>query len=441
MEKIFLELLTANLAAIIKPKYTRLISHGFFFDTKLIYSLTWIYKYYFELPVFLFLPKCVNINLDNFNKLVGDYPLTQEDVGVCSLESVENINSKVIIFGFADFTFNELAILNKRRINTRIKALKGKVIVLSYSSLKVLDLVALDSFVCIELAPFPLFSFDYLDFLDNDEETYLSKVESLVEFIDTNKNKKIYLSLELPISKILHIEKLIPTFSRKETGGSVINSSKTIQKTFLTGVYDIYIFINQPFIYPLDFMYYLKELKSNSVVYLDSSHIDLLNKIQIQKMLPRNIVKDSNEYPTYKDLIKDLPDSDPIIVSEAYYNFDTSEPIKQMDLYNLAKKDYDIIRYYVKIKLNGKLDIDVKTCQLSAPCSPKDRSKKLNSLSNKISSYDYRCDVTCEIFRDYTIGVIVWNEMFADRKQLKLVKNQTFVHQTTSGTWKFTTVN
>ena len=73
--------------------------------------------------------------------------------------------------------------------------------------------------------------------------------------------------------------------------------------------------------------------------------------------------------------------------------------------------------------------------------NPINNSIALNSLSNKISSYDYRCDVTCEIFRDYTIGVIVWNEMFADRKQLKLVKNQTFVHQTTSGTWKFTTVN
>ena len=432
MEKIFLELLTANLATIIKPKYNKLISHGFFFDTKLVYSLTWIYKYYFELPVFLYLPKCVNINLDEFNKLVGDYPLTQEDMGICSLESIENINSKVIIFGFADLIFNELVTF-KRRINTRIKALKGKVIILSYSSLKILDLVALDSFECIEFTPLP--TFDYIDLLDNDEEIYLSNVESLVEFIDTNKDKKIYLSLELPVSKILYIEKLLPSFTRKETGGSVINSSKTLQKTFLTGVYDIYIFINQPFIYPLDFMYYLKEAKSG-MVYVDSSYIN--HPIKIKE---RFVYKDSVEYPTYKELIKDLSDTDPVVVSEAYYNFDTSEPIKQMDLYNLSKKDYDTIRYYVKIKLNGKFDIDVKTCQLSAPCSPKDRSKKLNSLSNKISSYDYRCEVTCEIFRDYTIGVILWNEMFADRKPLKMIKGSLFVHQTTNGSWKFTTVN
>ena len=432
MEKIFLELLTANLATIIKPKYNKLISHGFFFDTKLVYSLTWIYKYYFELPVFLYLPKCVNINLDEFNKIVGDYPLTQEDMGICSLESIENINSKVIIFGFADLIFNELVTF-KRRINTRIKALKGKVIILSYSSLKILDLVALDSFECIEFTPLP--TFDYIDLLDNDEEIYLSNVESLVEFIDTNKDKKIYLSLELPVSKILYIEKLLPSFTRKETGGSVINSSKTLQKTFLTGVYDIYIFINQPFIYPLDFMYYLKEAKSG-MVYVDSSYIN--HPIKIKE---RFVYKDSVEYPTYKELIKDLSDTDPVVVSEAYYNFDTSEPIKQMDLYNLSKKDYDTIRYYVKIKLNGKFDIDVKTCQLSAPCSPKDRSKKLNSLSNKISSYDYRCEVTCEIFRDYTIGVILWNEMFADRKPLKMIKGSLFVHQTTNGSWKFTTVN
>ena len=79
---------------------------------------------------------------------------------------------------------------------------------------------------------------------------------------------------------------------------------------------------------------------------------------------------------------------------------------------------------------------------MAAPCSPKDRSKKLNSLSNKISSYDYRCDVTCEIFKDYTIGVILWNETFANRKIILTdLKNQTFIYQTTSGKWKYTTVN
>jgi hypothetical protein len=105
--------------------------------------------------------------------------------------------------------------------------------------------------------------------------------------------------------------------------------------------------------------------------------------------------------------------------------------------------DYSQIRNFVKQKLSNKLDLEIKTCQLSAPCSPKDRSKKLNSLSNKISSYDYRCDVTCEIFKDYTIGVIVWNETFANRKEINLniLKNQTFVYQLTNGNWKYTTIH
>jgi hypothetical protein len=129
------------------------------------------------------------------------------------------------------------------------------------------------------------------------------------------------------------------------------------------------------------------------------------------------------------------------VVSEYYYNFESSKQIKSLDLQNLSKKDYDLIRNFVKVKLTGKMDLDVKTCQLSAPCSPRDRSKKLNSLSNKISSYDYRCDVTCEIFSDYTIGVILWNETFSNRTNTFIVpKNQAFINQTTRGTWKFTSI-
>ena len=78
---------------------------------------------------------------------------------------------------------------------------------------------------------------------------------------------------------------------------------------------------------------------------------------------------------------------------------------------------------------------------MSTQCSPKDRSKKLNSLANKISSFDYRCDITCEIFKDYTIGVLVWNEVFADRTEIDLsniIGN--YVYQTTNGNWKFTSI-
>ena len=153
----------------------------------------------------------------------------------------------------------------------------------------------------------------------------------------------------------------------------------------------------------------------------------------------RIVIKDSKEYNSYDELMEDCTD-DAVIVSESYYSFVAPKSIQQFDLSELTKKEYDLIRSFVKLKLSSNC-IEINTCQLSAPCSPKDRSKKLNSLSNKISSYDYRCDATCEIFRDYTIGVVVWNETFANRKQLTITKNQTFIYQTTSGTWKFTNVN
>ena len=186
--------------------------------------------------------------------------------------------------------------------------------------------------------------------------------------------------------------------------------------------------------------------KNYSEVYFDSSRVKnintSLNSINSDSTTQRTIIKDSKEYSTYDELVKNLPENEPIIVSEAYYNFEAPKSIQEFDLSNLSKRQYEIIRSFVKVKLMGKMDLDIKTCQLSSPCSPKDRSKKLNSLSNKISSYDYRCDVTCEIFKDFTIGVILWNETFSNRKTMEIekLKNQVFIHQTTSGTWKYTTI-
>ena len=444
MENIFLNLLTPELVNITKPKFNKLISYGYFFDIKLVYSLAWIYKYYFEENFILFLPKCINIEetLSTFNELVGQFVLTEEDICYCTLETIGNLTGKVVIYGFGDFIFNELVILNKRRINTILKSCKCKVIILSYTSLKSLDLISFDSFEYFEMKNELFFDFNYIDLLD--PNLFDSNVESLVEFISENKDKSIYLSLNLGISKILQIEKLLKDssiyVSRKESfSGVVINSSKTIEKSFLKNKYDIYIFITQNFDYPLDLLYYLKE-SSNAVIYIDSSKIkninDSLKNIKNSNDIERTIIKDSKEFDSYKEIEKEVTDG--TVVSEKYYKFESPESIQKLNLSNLTKKDYDIIRNYVKLRL---VDLDIKTCQLSAPCSPKDRSKKLNSLSNKISSYDYRCDVTCEIFKDFTIGVVVWNEMFANRKSLKVLKNQSFIYQTTSGKWKFTTVN
>ena len=154
--------------------------------------------------------------------------------------------------------------------------------------------------------------------------------------------------------------------------------------------------------------------------------------------IPRYTIKDSQEYNTYQDLIKDAQ-FEPIIITEYYCKLQLEG---KYNLSSLSKKDYESIRHFIKTKLITKFDMDIKTCQLSYPCSPKDRSKKLNSLSNKISSYDYRCNVTCEVFKDFSVGVIVWNDFFSDRTELALheLKNKNYIYQTTSGTWKFTTI-
>jgi hypothetical protein len=454
METVFLKLITPELINITKKRnVNKLISYGTFFDLKLVYSLAWIYKYYFDESFLLFFPKSVNIHesLSQFNELVGEeFPLTQEEISHCTLETIENISPvKVIIYGFGDLIFNELCILNKRRINTRLKALKCKIHILSYTSLKCLDLIAFDTFELNFRNNFPKFQFEYIDFLDNEPEVFNENIVSFADFIAENKESSIYISMNIHVSKILLLEKLLKereiNVSRNEKGnnGVVINSSKTIENSFLKRKYDMYIFITQNLETDLQLLYYLKEI--NGVVYIDSSKMknikSSLKQITSRTIPERMTIKDSKEFEGYNSLLKEIDHPDPVVVSESYYSFECPENIQKLNLSNLTKKDYDVIRNFVKIKLNGKLDLDVKTCQLSAPCSPKDRSKKINSLSNKISSSDYRCDVTCEIFKDYTIGVVLWNENFSNRKSIEITKNQIFIHQTTSGKWKFTTIS
>ena len=444
-----------------KPKNSnKLISYGNLFDIKLVYSLAWIYKYYFGESLILFLPKIVNIEetLEKFNLNLGEFSLTLQEVVYCNLETIEFKGKfKVVIYGFADFIFNDLVILNKKRINTHLKNLKNKTHIISNTSLKSLDLPALDTFEYFKMENACTLSktFNYIDFLE--EET----IESFVEFIVENRDKRIYLALNISNHKILQIEKALKengvNVSRTEIESDepvvIINSLKTIQRSFLKNRYFLYIFITPHFEYPLDLLnylkeIYLKEIDTDSEVYFDSSRVkninESLNSIYSEQINERITIKDSQEYTTYIELVKAqaFPELDSMIVSEAYYKFDAPQSVKDFDLKNLTKRQYEIIRTFVKVKLMGKMDLDIKTCQLSSVCSPKDRSKKLNSLSNKISSYDYRCDVTCEIFKDYTIGVVLWNETFANRKTMDLskLKNQVFIHQTTSGNWKYTTV-
>ena len=244
------------------------------------------------------------------------------------------------------------------------------------------------------------------------------------------------------ISKLKQLEQLILkeniAVSRKECEGIVINSSKTITTSFLKNRYDIYIFICK-FENKFDALYYLKELGKE--IYFDSTSgiEEIYNDISqfIVKNIPQFIIKDSRDFDNYNDLVKEIG-TNFIMASESYYRFNAPDTIKTLNLSNLTKKEYDIIRNFVKLKLNAKLDLDVKTCQLAAPCSPKDRSRKINSFSCKISSTDYRCDVNCEIFKDYTIGIVLWGELMS-KTEHNFKGN--YVYQTTLGKWKYTSVN
>ena len=451
METVFMNLVGPELIALTSKKNNKLISYGYFFDTKLVYSIAWIHKYYFHEPVMVYLPKCVDLQttLTAFNELVGEFTLTAEEVCYCSLQQLEAGKANcVVIYGFADFIFNNLNVLNRRRMLTHLKKPKSKVYVFSYTQLHSLDIPVFDAFEYFKLqTPRLGLDFSYIDFLDNEIE-----IESLVDLIVENREKRVYLALCVETSKILQVESALKenglVCSRKENGtGVVIQSLKTIEKSFLKNKYDVYIFITREFEYPLDILVYLKELNGTPEVYFDSSILTnikgCLREIHSGESQERVVIKDSCDYDTYAELASTIDTSLATVASEGYYVFESSQTIKEFDLKNLTKSQYDVIRNFVKLRLLAKIDMEIKTCQLSSPSSPRDRSKKLNSLSNKISSYDYRCEITCEIFKDYSIGVVVWNEMFSDRKTMNpvLLKSQVFIYQTTSGKWKYTAFN
>ena len=422
------------------------------YNPHFVESLISIYKFYFEIDPLLIIPKY--------------FESYHPEASIADLEYLENIKeNKIIIFAYADILFNDIIKINKRRLNTIIKncSKKAKVIILSITTLKSLELPILETFHLIPFSLIP-FSFAFLipfslknlnislfDLIESDPDTFKSNVDSFVEMINDFKDKKIYISLSLPINKILYIETKLKEISKVfrkepeiEENGIVINSSKTTQKSLLKYDYDIYIFSLPNDLEYLDILYYFKDIFSekSKEIYIDSSNNDNVEKslMKLYNSKEKLNVKDSKEeYDTFES-IKLENKEDAILATDDYYNFESPESIQNMDLCNLTKKDYDTIRNYIKLRLNCKFDLDVKTCQLSTPCSPKDRSRKLNSLSNKISSIDYRCDITCEIFKDYTIGVIIWNEIFNSKEKINILKNETYIYQTTSGKWKFTKV-
>ena len=407
-----------------------------FRDPHFVLAVSWIYKYFLDTPVTIFVPTNYTFDIHSFKERFSIE--LDVSIGTIDLQTLEEYQLKkgLVLFYLGDMIFDEIP--NKKRLSTLLKKINqyNKVIVFQSS---LLTFEYFETFEKIKLSnPNELITWknmldytSYIDFLDQDVYT------SLLELLKTKK--RVYLSVDLSLPKILELEKEIKQagipISRKETGsdGVVINVISTTQKTFLKYNYDTFIFL-------------FKELQCNLLrickdtlkcvsepeIYFDGSCdaeelfqdlFDVKSKIN---------VKDSMDFKNYSDI-----PVEGIVVTESYYVFDLPE--NDLNFRNLSKKEYDFIRNYVKTHLKTKYDITVKTCQLATPSSPKDRSRKLNSLSNKMND-NYICEVTCELFKNGKIGVILWSELFSTKSPiLKNLKNETFIYQTTYGSWKYTT--
>ena len=196
-------------------------SENIFEKPGLCNALCWIYNHFYNKNVILFnLKELTNVTCsDDTIEIVGD------------LESFETLKynvSQVIIINFADLMFINF---NYRRLNTLLKNFikKNKVIILSSSSLKAINLNVLDSFDYLTFPQRPLVNYntllDYIslvDIIDDDPETYASNIDDLVDLIVdlASNDKKIYISLNLGTTDLRSLEtKLLEkelTVSRKE---------------------------------------------------------------------------------------------------------------------------------------------------------------------------------------------------------------------------------
>jgi hypothetical protein len=287
-----------------------------------------------------------------------------------------------------------------------------------------------------------------------------------------NESKRVFISLDTEISTIKNIFNELKSLgidvntNDNPDSQVVINSSTKTQRNYLVNEYSIFI-ISTPLIFDsVDIFCYLNLIlhKSHIEVYLDSSKMkNIIKNIKKITSVPTKAeiisqlkLKDSSlEFDTYNSCIEFIQvTQNPVKVTEYqpsvqvtdyYFKIEKEmvpKNITKINLSNVTKEDYSVIRNHVKFFLENEISSTFGTCQLTTPSSPMDRYKKLNSLSTKISSYDYRCEVTCEIFKDHSIGIIVWNEMFGSKKtnfsDLKL--GDSFIYQTTSGKWKYSVV-
>jgi len=431
-----------------------IVSYGeYTHDNTFLFALMWIYKFYYNYHVVLFFnPKTLIYTLLNaFNEtFIKDHTLFLQDHSIIcmSLEAIENFNIKqpaVTIFGMCELTFADI---NQRRLNTQLKKIinKGIVHIFSYTSLTSLNCLQDIERYSFKNKPLINFKsmFDYISLIDLDEpyEDFIDLVQDLVK-----SGNRVYISLNLNVNSLKSIEQQIKsrgiTTSRKDNPDSqvVINSSKMTTSVLLVHSYSVYILIFDEISVPDQIVNYLKFIGNDDCeIYFEASKIDNIEKCVLEldttSTYKKTIIKESGEYQSYKLCKEALNDPDHVLAND-YYLLEPSRVIQSLNLSNLKRTHYDLIRNYTKLQLLNEYSLELKTCQLSTPCSPIDRSKKLNSMTNKLSSVDYLCDITCEIFKDHSIGVLVWSDLFKTKNQ-SITGN--YIFQTTSGKWKFATI-
>lgn len=415
------------------------------YDFDMIIRIIGIYKNVLNKNVIVFIPKYLNTY---FYELINSLEITVYNESMESLEKLKFNKDDKVIFVYSHLIFNELSKINKRRLNTILSAglKKGVIQILSPVLLNYLSIGILTNVKTL-LTEKPVINFnnwtDFVSFMDFDEESICQIVK---EYSDNKK--RVYICLNLEVKVLKEIEKELNSMevstSRVDNDSSnvVINS---IKNSVIIHNYDVYIFFLPKIMDPVESVNFLKFIgNGNPEILMDESNVKNISrslKILNESIGKKVVIKDSEEYSSYEELIGLLKESN-ILASEWYYSITINNiSIKNMDLSNLKMSDYSIIRNYVKQQLSNKFNIDVNTCQLISPSHPIARYKKLNSLSNKISSVDYRCDCACQIFKNYTIGVVVWNESFSQKKEIKLNQGDIFIYQTTKGTWKYTSIS
>jgi len=459
-------------------------------ESSFLLNMTWLYSMWYQYNVIVFLPSSIK-NIDLFTKkidFVPDYYLLNGNLE--SLSSFDSIiakfknprNKLVVLFGYTELIFKEIVGVNKRRLNTILKKIIKRASIvnfLSVTDIKIFDLDSInDSCECYRLKSIPevnLGNFinysNFIDLYDYNNELDVSIItELIVEKV--NESKRVFISLDTEISILRHIFNELTSLgidvntNDNPDSQVVINSSIKTQKNYLVNEYNIFI-ISTPLIFDsVDVICYLNLIlhKSPEIeVYLDSSKMkNILKNIKKITSVPTKPeisyqlkLKDSSlEFDTYHSCVESVQvTQNPVQVTEYQPSVQVTEyyfkiekellpkNITKINLSNVTKEEYSIIRNHVKFFLENKIGTTIDTCQLTTPSSPKDRYKKLNSLSTKICSYDYRCEVTCEIFKDHSIGIIVWNELFGSKKTtFNLQVGDSFIYQTTSGKWKYSVV-